>query len=176
MSDEKKIDELLSMFDELNERARRDVLDVARFKLWKQKRTPAPLKNLLRGAFLFCLFKLEKMFKKKIIILLLVLPLLACTLTNASSIANPSKPALDDSTPQTIKRPQVTKADSITCTVTAFQTLNVREIPSMQSAVIAVLQHGEIVTVLADDVENVWWKIQTQNVAGWIHSNYCERN
>ncbi|MBX3036757.1 MAG: SH3 domain-containing protein [Anaerolineales bacterium] len=109
---------------------------------------------------------------KKIIILLLVLPFLACTLTNTS------KPALDDATLQTLKRPQVFKTDevAITCTVTAFQTLNVREAPTMQSAVIAVLKHGEIVNILPDDIEKVWLKIQTQNVTGWIHSNYCERN
>lgn len=109
---------------------------------------------------------------KKIIILLLVIPFLACTLTS------PSNPALDDATLQTLKRPQVFKADEvvITCTVTALETLNVRQSPTTQSAVIAVLKHGEIVNILPDDGEKVWLKIQTQNVTGWIHSNYCERN
>ncbi|MDX9690748.1 MAG: SH3 domain-containing protein [Alphaproteobacteria bacterium] len=107
---------------------------------------------------------------KKIILLLQVLPFLACTLTNGAAAPLPTA---TDEPAQVL--PTVTPK-AITCTVTAFEALNLRQSPGMSSAVIAVLRNGDLLTILPQPAQGKWILVRAGGLEGWIHSNYCERN
>lgn len=106
-------------------------------------------------------------------IFLLVLPLLACTLTEGAAA---QLPAPTDQPTQAIQIAQVVTAEPITCTVTAIETLNLRDAPGTSAAVIAVLKHGDRLTILPHPNEGNWIRVKTETREGWINSNYCERN
>lgn len=101
-----------------------------------------------------------------------ILPLLAlaCTLTAApaQTTAEAIKPA---QLAQVIIAPSPTQA---ACIVTALKTLNLRAKPGTSSAVIAILKHGDPLTILPDPPQGNWIHVQTQDRAGWINSNYCK--
>lgn len=106
------------------------------------------------------------------LVFLLVLPALACTLTNGvtaqipASTAGPSKP---------VRPAQVIEAEADTCTVSASNALNLREAPGTSSAVIAILKHGDLLTILPQPAQGVWIPVRAGQLHGWINSNYCER-
>jgi uncharacterized protein YgiM (DUF1202 family) len=61
-----------------------------------------------------------------------------------------------------------------TCVVVAAQSLNLRATPGTDSAVIVVLDHGDILTILEDAPRGVWVRVQSGDYLGWINSNYCK--
>ncbi len=107
--------------------------------------------------------------KKYLLLLLLVLPALAC---KAQAPTPPSSPA---QVRAAIKPAQLTQAQITTCTVTALEALNLREGPGTDSAVIAVLDHGDLVTILPEPAQGIWIQIQAQELSGWINSTYCTK-
>lgn len=62
------------------------------------------------------------------------------------------------------------------CTVTAVETLNLRATPGTDAAVIAILKHGDLLTILPDPAQGNWIHVQAQDRAGWINSNYCKES
>ena len=104
---------------------------------------------------------------------MLLIPLLALFYLLTAHTAQTSKQA------RTARRPaqlaQVIEAESPTCTVTAMETLNLRESDSTSSAVIAILKHGESVTVIPYPAQDPWIKVQAQDLIGFLNSNYCEK-
>ncbi|WKZ34859.1 MAG: hypothetical protein QY332_14665 [Anaerolineales bacterium] len=54
------MNQLISIVDQLDDEARRDVLDVAVFYVWKQTREPAPWRSVIRGARLVLAFEIER--------------------------------------------------------------------------------------------------------------------
>ncbi len=99
-----------------------------------------------------------------------LIPLLAqsCTMT-ANTAQIPINPHM------TASSSQITKRDPPTCIVTALETLNLRESPGTDSAVIAVLMHGDRLTLLPDPAQGNWIHIQMTDRNGWVNSNYCQR-
>lgn len=108
---------------------------------------------------------------KRITFLILLPVLLACSLTQGAA----HLPALNaDDSPLTEPTMQVPTPQPITCTVSAFAFLNLREAPGTSSAVIAVLKHGEVLTILPHPAEGNWIRVKAESLEGWINKNYCE--
>lgn len=105
---------------------------------------------------------------KYIIPLIVLISTLACSLTAAP----PSSPTQARAA---IKPAQLTQAQISTCTVTAVQSLNLREGPGTDSAVIAVLAHGDLVTIRPEPAQGIWIPIQARDLIGWINSTYCKK-
>lgn len=106
--------------------------------------------------------------KKPWLVVLLVILVLGFTLIykpNADHPSPPDQPAQPSQTPT---------AESITCTVTAFETLNLRAQPGTSAAVIAVLKRGEVVTLLPHPSQKNWIPVTAGGLSGWINSNYCK--
>jgi hypothetical protein len=57
--DEHIFDEYKNLIDQLNAEARRDVLDMSVFLVWKQTHNPAPWRNILRGGWLWVAWKVK---------------------------------------------------------------------------------------------------------------------
>lgn len=95
------------------------------------------------------------------------LVLLACTLT-----AYTTPTATETRTVPKTAQPAPT--DLPVCIVTAFETLNLRETPGTNAAVIAILKHGDQLTILPGPAQGVWIYVKAQDRAGWINSNYCK--
>jgi uncharacterized protein YgiM (DUF1202 family) len=110
----------------------------------------------------------KKLQTMKKIILFLPLLALACSLTT-QTVQAPNK------TRPEVKPVQDVPAEVETCTITALKTLNLREAAGTSSAVIAILDHGEIVTILSDPDKGNWIQVRTMDNEGWINSNYCTR-
>ncbi len=103
---------------------------------------------------------------KKIIPFLPLLAL-ACSLTTQTvQSSNKTRP--------TVKPAQVVPTQTATCTITALKTLNLRAAAGTSSAVIAILEHGETVTILPHPDLGNWIRVRTPDSEGWINSNYCE--
>lgn len=112
---------------------------------------------------------------KRITFLILLPVLLACSLTQgAARLTAPTDAPIVPT--RTAQIPRVIEAEAITCTVTALEALNLREAPGTSSAVIAVLKHGDLLTILPQPAQGVWIPVRSGSLEGWIHSNYCERN
>jgi uncharacterized protein YgiM (DUF1202 family) len=103
---------------------------------------------------------------KKIILFLPLLALACSTATTAAQLPIKARPM--------VKSPQVIPTQTETCTVTALKTLNLREAAGTSSAVIAILEHGETVSVLSHPDQGPWIRVRTPDSEGWINSNYCE--
>lgn len=98
------------------------------------------------------------------------LPLLAlaCLLSaNAARASIKTHPVIA-STPNVTTQPE-------TCTVTALKALNLRAAAGTSSAVVAILEHGQTVTILPHPDEGTWLHVRAAGVEGWINTNYCER-
>jgi uncharacterized protein YgiM (DUF1202 family) len=112
---------------------------------------------------------------KKLYLLLLVLPALACFTGNKIQAMNvlptivtmpiPFKSAVIDNSPTPAHM-------RVTCTVTV-KSLNVRSGP--ESNVVGWLSSGNLVSILEDPPRGDWMHIQAGNVTGWIYSKYCTR-
>ncbi len=105
--------------------------------------------------------------KQKLVLVLLVLTALAC---KAQAPTPPSSPTQIRAA---IKPAQIIQAPTLTCTVTALEALNLREGPGTDSEVIAVLAHGELVTILDKKPQGNWIHVRATRHIGWINSTYC---
>ncbi len=103
---------------------------------------------------------------KKIILFLPLLALACSTATTAAQIPIKARPV--------VKSAQVVPTQTATCTITALKTLNLRAAAGTSSAVIAILEHGETVTILPHPDLGNWIRVRTPDSEGWINSNYCE--
>ena len=103
---------------------------------------------------------------KKIILFLPLLALACSTATTAAQLPIKARPVLQPA--------QVVPIEVETCTITALKTLNLREAAGTSSAVIAILEHGETVTILPHPDQGHWIQVRTPDNEGWINSNYCK--
>jgi len=105
---------------------------------------------------------------KKIILILLVAPLLlGCTLANGASTQLPYA---------TDYPSQPLTPETALCTVTAFESLNLRSAPGTSAAVIATLKHGDLLTILPDPAHGNWIYVRAGELQGWVNQNYCKRS
>ena len=106
---------------------------------------------------------------KNMLLILLLLPSLACYISNTTQTAIAPTEAIQPAPVVYIPLPTNTRQP--TCIITA-QKLNMRSNPD--SSVIAWLYQGDLVTVLGE-TRGKWIRVRAaDNVTGWIHSNYCK--
>jgi len=103
---------------------------------------------------------------KKIILFLPLLALACSTATTAAQLPIKARPI--------VKPAQVVPTQTATCTITALKTLNLRVEAGTSSAVIAILENGETVTILPHPDQGPWIHVRTPDNEGWINSSYCE--
>lgn len=106
--------------------------------------------------------------KKALLVFLMAFSLLGLIVLFGKSVKLPSPP---DQPVQITPSPT---AEAITCTVTAFETLNLRAQPGTSAAVIAVLKRGEVVTILPHPSQENWIPVTAGGLHGWINSNFCK--
>jgi len=115
---------------------------------------------------------------KKILLILLILPALACNSTLTQPAANLSmsvttETAIPAPTPSKAITPTAT-ASPETCEVTA-EALHLRDAPNIDALVIAWLNQGDQLIILSTKPSGDWIQVQFQTITGWINSTYCER-
>lgn len=103
--------------------------------------------------------------KKIIMIFSIAILTMGCTLANGATSQLPYS---------TDQPAQVSQAETYTCTVTAFEALNLREAPGTSAAVIATLKHGDVLTILPQPAEGNWIYVRAGDREGWINQNFCE--
>ena len=109
---------------------------------------------------------------KNKLFLLLSLLALACSATAYTPItATETRTA-----PTPAQLVSTEKAMLATCTVTAFETLNLRASPGTAEAVKAVLSNGDQLTILPDPPQGAWIHVRAGDLTGWINSKYCKGN
>jgi len=115
--------------------------------------------------------------KRIIFFLLLALPALACSSQLTRPIATPTTEAPTQAARLQLLQlaPTETAIPADTCTVTAQTSLNLRKDPGTDAAGIAVLSHGDLVTILDDPQSGNWIKVRAGSITGWINSTYCKR-
>lgn len=103
------------------------------------------------------------MKKLRILLMLLIIP--ACTMSNhaGSQLSDPTVQPVGTLTPK-----------SIMCTVTAIEALNLRDAPGTSAAVIGTLKHGDLLTILPRPAQGNWIYIRAGEREGWINKNYCK--
>ena len=114
---------------------------------------------------------------KKIFLILLMLPALACSGTIVKPVAQMNEPvATAVATPSpTIVAAVTSTASPNICTVNVG-TLNLRNAPTTAGTVIDWLYQDDVLTLLPDPPIGVWVKVITADkITGWINSTYCER-
>lgn len=57
-------EDFFNVIEKLNKQARRDVIDFAVFLTWKETRKPAPWLSVIRGAWLYFAFEVEKLLRR----------------------------------------------------------------------------------------------------------------
>jgi hypothetical protein len=114
---------------------------------------------------------------KKIYLILLILPALACFAGNKTQTIITSKIT---TVPATIIFPPVNYIPLPTSTqmpacIVSVKSLNVRSSP--ESDVIGWLYSGDLITILEDTPHDrgAWIRIQAGVITGWINSKYCKR-
>jgi len=105
---------------------------------------------------------------KKIILFFLPLLALACSTATAAT-----QPAIKTSLMQKPAQ-SASPTQTETCAITALKTLNLRAAAGTSSAVIAILAHGEVVTILPHPDQGRWIHVRSSDSEGWINSNYCK--
>ena len=124
--------------------------------------------------------RLLKIFKKSAVIatLVAVIPIFACTLTNASAAhvaATPRADPLRVAVPDPVRAglPMTpTSSTASTCTITAT-VLNLRRCPNVSCGVMDWLDHDSRLIVLS--VSNAWFQVTTPaGQTGWVNSNFCD--
>jgi uncharacterized protein YgiM (DUF1202 family) len=112
---------------------------------------------------------------KKMFLLLLILPGLACFSGNVTR--GTGKPTASPTTMITnapvIYLPSATATGipEAVCVVTV-KSLNIRKEPNAD--VLAWVYAGDVVTILKDARRGEWVKIRAGSVTGWIHSDFCK--
>ena len=112
------------------------------------------------------------MNKTIMLILLLTLASLACGLTTVPLPATMPKPALAPVPyePDTFDSLRTApKARSVT--VTAIEAVHVRALPDPKSASLAILLHGEPVTVTGE-CQGTWAAVEWNGGVGWVNAEY----
>ena len=107
---------------------------------------------------------------KSLYIVILPILLLGCTLANSAA---PQLPRVTDRPVQAL---QSATPAQLTCTVTAFEALNLRDAPGTSAAVIGTLKHGDLLTILPYPAQGDWIRVTAGGFDGWINQNYCKRN
>jgi uncharacterized protein YgiM (DUF1202 family) len=103
---------------------------------------------------------------KRLIPFLPLLALACSTATTAAQLPIQARPM--------VKPVQAVPVQTETCTITALKTLNLRAEAGTSSSVIAILEHGETVSILPHPDLGNWIRVRTSDSEGWINSNYCE--
>ena len=119
---------------------------------------------------------------KKILLALLIISLamLACSLSLTEPTANLSESVSTEtpapfSTQQIFPSPSPIPTAPITCTVTAAESLHLRETADIKGTVITWLSPGNQLTLLPDPPVGAWVKVTTADaLIGWVNSTYCE--
>jgi uncharacterized protein YgiM (DUF1202 family) len=105
---------------------------------------------------------------KKIITCFLMASLLfGCTLANGATSQIPHATAQPAQSPT---------PETVTCTVTAFEALNLRSAPGTSAAVITTLAHGDLLTILPEPAQDNWIYVRAGDHQGWINQTYCKRS
>lgn len=112
--------------------------------------------------------------RKIIMLTLCALLMLACTLT-AQTPAQAHETQTPTGTRAAIKPAPTFEANPPACIVTATETLNLRAAPGTSAAVIGILRHGDLLTILPDPAQGNWIRVRVGDVAGWINQSFCER-
>ena len=108
--------------------------------------------------------------KRFFILALAALLVISCSLTNGATIAAQIKPASTE-TPASTPSPSPTPSPE-RCQVSAGL-LNLRACPGTHCGVLAVLQQGDLLTVLE---RGHWLNVKTDTgAAGFINSKYCKK-
>ena len=115
--------------------------------------------------------------KRFFILVLAIVSILACSLTNGASVGDISaaqfKPALITATPSPSPTAKISTSTPSPerCKVTA-SFLNLRACPGTSCAVLDVLKAGVLLTV---SERGHWLKVETMSgAAGFVNSNYCK--
>lgn len=114
------------------------------------------------------------MNKIRVLLILLFCLVPACTITNtAAQLPQPTgQPTQQTPTDQPA---QLATPETITCTVTAAEALNLRESFGTSGKIIVTLKHGEVVTILPHPAQGNWIAVRTESGReGWINQIYCE--
>lgn len=102
------------------------------------------------------------MKKASLLLILMILPALACATTTSAPLK---------ATSAHLSHPEGAE----TCTVTAALALNLRAGPGTSYAVLDTLKRGDILTLLPQPAHDLWIAVRAQELEGWVHSTYCER-
>ena len=115
--------------------------------------------------------------KNRFLILLLILPALACSTSFTEPAANLSA-GVSTETAIPAPTPPITPtatASPETCKVIA-EALHLRDAPNIEGLVLVFLNQGDQLTILSDPPSGEWVKVMTgANLTGWINSIYCIR-
>ena len=124
--------------------------------------------------------------RQKMILLLSAGFLLACSVSRSAFLTQPNpipsptfaqveSPTTQPTHPQPTHpqptHPQPTQQN--VCTVSAESFLHVRETAGIDGVVIGWLAVGHVVIILNDPPVGDWIHIQSDDLTGWINSNYC---
>lgn len=115
---------------------------------------------------------------KKILLILLILPALACRSTITKPTTNLSMDVyLETATPS--PTPQITDTATVTASPEACEVkadaLHLRGAPSIEGTVIAWLVKGDQLTILSDPPSGGWIQVTTaDNQIGFVNSHYCK--
>ena len=113
-----------------------------------------------------------------LLLLLLIIPALACSTTiikSAPAEMNnkvfPTEPALPS--PSSTLAITATTIPGV-CEVTA-DALHLRDSPNAEGTVIAWLEQGDQLIILPTKPSGNWIQVKFESITGWVNSTYCER-
>jgi uncharacterized protein YgiM (DUF1202 family) len=114
---------------------------------------------------------------KRVLYLMLLPLVLACSLTTPLTTRNqagamlPAREPTETSRTQPVQLQAAPSPTPATCTVTA-EVLHLRACAGFHCAVTDWLEQGDILTLLATSTD--WYQVQTPaGETGWVHSKYC---
>ena len=114
---------------------------------------------------------------KKLFLILLILPALACSILNQTSGASRPEPTAIQSRTRGILNFSPTAA---ACQVkTGFDAgrLNFRSGPGIAFKSITILREGDPITILDKPADNGWLYVEAHSLQGWVNPNFikCEK-
>lgn len=123
------------------------------------------------------------MKNKKLYLILLMLPALACYGSNkAQATITPTRtitPITATAAPMLYIPSPTPEAETLCQVKTGIDAglLNLRDGPSMSYKPLEVLHEGDPITLLEDPARGEWIKIKSLSFQGWVNSNYvtCEK-
>ena len=112
---------------------------------------------------------------KALPLVVFALALYACALPSAQPYAALYQPPNPQPTLQPTQAPTSAPTARAACEVSAIYALNLRACPGTACSVIAILYHGELLTLTGND-RGAWSEVVTPgDLVGWINSNYCNK-